>query len=418
MKLSTKTTLYYVTIGFPLLIVAIFLSYFFIKQELKDGIDETLEREFTQAKVLSVYASPEKPVYLGVDSLSYIKLDLKKNNYNFFSDIIIKNELDDEWINYRVLKRSFEQNAHHYLICISKATYEEEELLEGLFVSFFIIITFIVLAFIIVQWIVSRVLWKPFYNTLKILKEYDVKRHQTKSFDHVNTLEFQQLNVVLTQMTNKLAQDYLQQKEFTENASHEMQTPLAIIKSQVGLIMQSPLLSEVEMNQLQEIENTTKKMSALNKALILLSKIENKQFESIETIHLNELLNKITAQYRELFELKNITLVIEHHDSTQLKMNAALAEILFSNLFRNAIKHNCIDGKIHIDVFKNRFIISNSGEPLTINSDDLFVRFKKNDASNDSLGLGLSIVKSICHSYQFTIEYSYSNQLHTFNLTL
>ena len=217
-------------------------------------------------------------------------------------------------------------------------------------------------------------------------------------------------------MTDKIHIDYLQQKEFTENASHEMQTPLAVIKANLTQLMQSTTLSESDMNNLQTIENTTKKMASLNKALILLSKIENNQFKENELISVNKIINKVINNFADLIEVKNIKLNLNLKDDLQLTINPTLAEILLSNLVQNAIRHNVNGGIINIDLMQNKLIISNSGEALTINSNGLFTRFKKNDASKDSLGLGLAIVKSICNIYQLNIDYSYSNQLHTFTL--
>ena len=261
-------------------------------------------------------------------------------------------------------------------------------------------------------------LWKPFYNTLTKLNAYDIKNHEHLAFSKENILEFQQLNNALTKMTDKIYLDYLQQKEFTENASHEMQTPLAIIKANLTLLMQSSNLSESEMNHLQTIENTTKKMASLNKALILLSKIENNQFKENEAVNLISIINKTVANYIDLIEIKNIQLKLNLQNDLQITINPTLAEILLSNLVQNAIKHNVNRGVITIELIQNKLIISNSGEALTINPTELFTRFKKDDASKDSLGLGLAIVKSICNICHLKIDYSYSNNLHTFSLNL
>ncbi len=157
-------------------------------------------------------------------------------------------------------------------------------------------------------------------------------------------------------------------------------------------------------------------MASLNKALILLSKIENNQFKENELISVNKIINKVINNFADLIEVKNIKLNLNLKDELQITINPTLAEILLSNLVQNAIRHNLNGGIINIDLMQNKLIISNSGEVLTINSNELFTRFKKNDASKDSLGLGLAIVKSICNIYQLNIDYSYSNQLHTFTL--
>ena len=416
MKLISKTLLNFLLISLPLLIIAGFFSYFLIKSELRDGTEEELSKEKVYAeKLIQTFKNPQT-VYLTLDSLSSIQPFKGISFKSSYTDTLIFDITENENVGYRKLKSYYSFNRNEYQIILLKTTMQEDELLEGIFSAFTIISLFLMIAFFIVNWLVSKALWKPFYNTLSKLNTYDIKNHEQQQFLKTNTLEFQQLNTALTKMTDKIHIDYLQQKEFTENASHEMQTPLAVIKANLTQLMQSTTLSESDMNNLQTIENTTKKMASLNKALILLSKIENNQFKENELISINKIINKVVNNFTDLIEVKNIKLNLNLKEDLQITINPTLAEILLSNLVQNAIRHNVNGGIINIDLMQNKLIISNSGEGLTINSNELFTRFKKNDASKDSLGLGLAIVKSICNIYQLNIDYSYSNQLHTFTL--
>ncbi|MBK6986521.1 MAG: HAMP domain-containing histidine kinase [Bacteroidetes bacterium] len=416
MKLISKTLLNFLLISLPLLIIAGFFSYYLIKSELRDGTEEELSKEKVYAeKLIQTFKNPQT-VYLTLDSLSSIQPFKGISFKSSYTDTLIFDITENENVGYRKLKSYYSFNGNEYQIILLKTTMQEDELLEGIFSAFTIISLFLMIAFFIVNWLVSKALWKPFYNTLSKLNTYDIKNHEQQQFLKTNTLEFQQLNTALTKMTDKIHIDYLQQKEFTENASHKMQTPLAVIKTNLTQLMQSTTLSESDMNNLQTIENTTKKMASLNKALILLSKIENNQFKENELISVNKIINKVINNFADLIEVKNIKLNLNLKDDLQLTINPTLTEILLSNLVQNAIRHNVNGGIINIDLMQNKLIISNSSEALTINSNELFTRFKKNDASKDSLGLGLAIVKSICNIYQLNIDYSYSNQLHTFTL--
>ena len=323
---------------------------------------------------------------------------------------------EEENLNYRLLKQYHVSNNQNYLITIAKPTLEEDELKEGLLSAFILMIGFLLVAFFIVNWLLSKTLWKPFYKTIDQLNTYDIKKHSITNFESSSTKEFQQLNETINQMTEKINRDFVQQKEFTENASHEMQTPLAVIKANISLLLQSDNIKEVEMSQLQAIDNTTKKLTSLNKALLLLSKIENQQFKDDTSVNLKETLLKIIDNYEVLIESKSITLQKQVIETIILNCNQSLLEILITNLIQNAIRHNTSNGDIIITTSVNSLTIANTGEPLTINESELFTRFKKNENSHESVGLGLSIVQSIANLYHFKIEYNYVNHLHTFTI--
>ncbi len=418
MKLINKTILYYLLISLPLLIIAGFISYHLIRMELRDGTDEALKKEKTNAiKLIHSFSEPHN-VNLSFDSLCTIRVTTAGRTGEVYTDTSIYDKEEEEYVLYRFLRSYYSSGKNNYLITVAKTTIEEDELMEGIFSTFAIVIGFLVVTFFIVNWLLSRTLWKPFYKTLSELNTYDIKKHEYHQFQNETTAEFNKLNMALSKMTEKIHSDFLQQKEFTENASHEMQTPLAVVKVNLSLLMQSPNLKEEEMNQLQAIENTLKKLSALNKTLLLLTKIENNQFKENETIHLNEVVSKSLSNYADLIQAKNIQLETNFESNLTVEMNPVLADILLSNLLQNAIRHNQEGGSIVISTKGNTLSVSNSGEALTISQQELFVRFKKNDGSKDSLGLGLSIVKSISSLYGFEISYDYSNTLHTFTLKI
>lgn len=418
MKLISKTLIYYLLVSLPLLVLAGVFSYYVINDELKDGTDDALLKEAENAQQFLKNVEINQPFFLSSDSMSFIQLssEHKHKKKYFDKSILDKSDDDNEYINYRGIKYYATYNDQTYLITILKPTIEQEELMEGLLSSFEIIIGFLVLAFFIVNWFVSKTLWKPFYNTLSKLNNYDIKQHHAYQFDSSSTKEFNQLNLALTAMTNKLNSDFLQQKEFTENASHEMQTPLAVVKANLSLLMQSQNIKEDEMNQLEAIDNTVKKLTALNKALILLSKIENHQFNENISVSINDKLKSIIKHYEDVWQNKNIAIETEFDNDIIIPCNPTLADVLLTNLLQNAIRHNHKDGSIHISIKGNTLVIANTGEKLSVAEDELFVRFKKNDASKESLGLGLSIVKSISSIYSININYSYTSNKHTFTL--
>jgi len=415
-KLITKTIIYYLLISLPLLLIAGFISYFLIRQELKDGTDEALWKEKVTIEKQIYLFNKTKTIYLSLDSLSYIKpVNQVYSNFKF-SDVSIIDKLENEILDYRVLQSFYISKNQIYLIHLSKPTLEDDELLEGLYSSFALIIFFLLLAFFLVNWVISKTLWKPFYQTLQQLNTYDLKNKSNINFKIATTKEFKQLNTALVKMTDKIYLDYSQQKQFTENASHEMQTPLAIIKISLDNLFQSTNFKEEELIILQNIETSVNKLSQLNKSLLLLTKIENNQFNNYEEINLNTLVTKLVSDYQFIYESKNIKLIILNYESVKIKINTILADLIFGNLINNAFKHTIVNGNIEIKLKNNSFTISNSGKALSFNENDLFNRFKKDEASKDSLGLGLAIVKSIADNYKFKISYTFNNNLHTFTM--
>jgi signal transduction histidine kinase len=150
---------------------------------------------------------------------------------------------------------------------------------------------------------------------------------------------------------------------------------------------------------------------------LLLTKIENYQFKNKEQVNLNSILNKYSEIYEEQIAIKNIKVTTNFVEESILIIDPILCEMLFSNLMLNAIKHNITGGRIQMELYKNKFIITNTGNPLSIPSEQIFERFKKDTSSTDSVGLGLSIVLSICKLYSIDVIHSYNNSSHTFTLS-
>ncbi len=414
MKLINKTIFYYLLICIPLMLLAAINSYYTIKGAAEEAADEIMGEDIMHAQGLIYSFDKPQNMKLGFDGLSSIEMTNHKKGGFFHSDTSIYNKFENEYETYRMVKHYFNDKGQTYCITVLKPTIEEEELIERLFFSFVVVLVFLILAFFLVSWLISKKLWKPFYNTLSKLNDYDIKQHHSYQFEKSSIKEFNQLNSTLAAMTDKLYSDFLQQKEFTENASHEMQTPLAVVKANLSLLMQSSNIKEEEMNQLQAIENTVKKLTALNKALILLSKIENHQFNESVPVSFNDKIKSIVKHNQELLDTKKIVLETEFDNELIIPFNTTLADVLLTNLLQNAIRHNHTDGTIHISIKAKTFTITNSGEPLSVPEDELFVRFKKNDASKESLGLGLSIVKSITSLYDINISYNYAANKHIF----
>jgi signal transduction histidine kinase len=206
------------------------------------------------------------------------------------------------------------------------------------------------------------------------------------------------------------------EKKVQPGYKYSLSDEIKFIKISIDNLFQSKNLQEEELIILQNIEAATNKLSQLNKSLLLLTKIENNQFKDVENINLNTLLFRLINDFHLIFESKKIIVKTSFKEEIELKLNPTLAELLFGNFINNAFKHNSNNGTIEITLQNNSFIITNTGKPLTFNENELFKRFKKDDASKDSLGLGLAIVKSIADNYNYQILYVNSSTQHTFEV--
>jgi signal transduction histidine kinase len=277
-----------------------------------------------------------------------------------------------------------------------------------------IIIIFLLLILFFANRVLLRRLWEPFYNSLQSIKQFNFSNKQTFSPSQTNIDEFKDLDNAVNAMQSRIIKDYETLKNFTDNASHEMQTPLAVLNSKLDLLIQEPGLQESQTKQLQAMYDAMSRLTNLNKSLLLLSKIENNQFKKTSPLQFDILITEKLSQLEDLINAKQIKTNTALQQTT-VQMDAYLADILLNNLLGNAIRHNIDNGNIEINLDNERLLISNSGSVFDFDESHIFDRFKKGDES-EGTGLGLAIVKQICDNYGFKISYSFKDGLHFFEI--
>jgi signal transduction histidine kinase len=325
------------------------------------------------------------------------------------------NAVEIEYEPYQTIEFNVVLNNKNYRTVIYKPLLEADDLQRAIFTATGIVSLILLIVLFSTNIIVSRLIWKPFYRTLEKIKAFDLAKYDNIVFDKTTINEFKEMNEVLGAMTKKIASDYKNLKQFTENASHELQTPLSIIQSKLELMIQSDDISAKQMEEVQVVYEATGRLSKLNQALLLLAKIENRQFTDTKQVPINELIEYKLIAFEDLIKHKSI-LVERQIEDVSLEIHPILADILFSNLIGNSIKHNIAGGKINIALNKKGLEISNSGGSITMLPHELFHRFRKASDASDSLGLGLAIVKEICDAYSFDIQYTYINNEHTISI--
>lgn len=259
---------------------------------------------------------------------------------------------------------------------------------------------------------VSNTVWRPFYELLSQLHNYDIGQVGIIKFKTTKINEFNALGESLEKMTLKIDNDFRSQREFNENSAHELQTPIAIIKNKLELLIQSHNMGEKEMLLAQSMFEALRRLGSVNKGLILLSKIDNAQYSDMRAVNVSAIIVRILENFEETIAEKKLKVTLTIEDDIILETNEILVDILMVNLISNAIKHNIYEGTLRISLQDEIFIISNSGLLPHANPNSLFERFKKESSLENSVGLGLSIVKKVCDYLGFSIDFKYVHDIH------
>jgi signal transduction histidine kinase len=400
------------------LIIGGFLFYTVLEGLFYKQIDQGLltEKDIIETELQHDAGVPDYSSRFGHE----IAVDLyNKPAKKFFllKDTAITDSASDEAY-YRYLTVVDNKNKHGYSIRILQPLSSTELLFRSVVNVMLVMLVVLILISLIINYLVSRRLWLPFYSTVRRISRYDIKEKALIEFPETNVTEFRKLNEVLNTMSKKIRRDFYNLKEFTENASHEIQTPLAIVKSKIEILVQSDNLTPAQVDAIQNIDKAVTRLSKLNSGLILITKIENNQYGNLEDVSLTQLIERTIENFDEFIHHKNLTVSLQDIEHPVLSMNPILAEILLNNLINNAIKYNTVNGYIQIDITSDRLSVSNSGDPLdeSIKPSDLFHRFKKNNKESDSLGLGLAIVKKICDFHRMRVSFASHNGHHTITL--
>jgi len=321
-------------------------------------------------------------------------------------------ESENEFQPYRQLIFYERFEGQWYRVTISKSLLQRQQLMDAVVMTVTFIVALLLVSLLLLNsWLSERV-WRPFYKTLGALDRFQLEQHRVLDLPAEKTVEFDQLNQSVTRLTERLAGTYQNLKEFTENAAHEIQTPLAVIISKIEGLFQDETLSEPQLIALSEISEAANRLSKLNQALLLLTKIENRQFlAGNEPVNLIPIINRKLLDLEDLISQRRIAIKTEM-EPTGPVMHAALAEVLVNNLLTNAIRHNIEDGQIIVHLSLGKLIVSNTGNPINGNPEQLFERFRKDTAQSASLGLGLALAKTICQVNDLTLTYEVENEWH------
>lgn len=422
-----KTSLKYYTIKYLimilLLIIAVWagLFYAYILDEVHDNVDDGLRDRKIQI-IKAVYLNPQllKNNEFGFNEfkINPIKVEEYQNKSRLYNKMYYM-EYDDKDQPYRVLEADFiDQFKGHQRLVIRTSTVEEDELIYDLTTALIVLYILLVISIVVVNGYLLNKAMKPFYQILDKLKKYQFGIPFSQEKYNYKITEFEELNKAINEMIERNELVFYQQKQFIENASHELQTPLAIVINKIDLMIQNDDLDKKNLTFLTGVKNDLRRMVGLNKSLLMLSKIENSQFNKTSNVDFNGMIIQLVQNYEDFIAFKKVEVSIVEKGKFIADFNQDLADILLSNLLKNAVKYNNEEGILNIIIENNRITFQNSGTPVSLDTARIFNRFYKQGSDHTSTGLGLSIVKTIIRQYPgWEINYEYADHMHYFILT-
>lgn len=413
MKLFEKTRKTFILYSVIIFIISSSVIYFTLKSVVTKKQDEKLlwDKELIARKIK--YENP-----LPIFDVEDFKSENPPKDTLYFKDTLMYHVVNnvEKYELYRQLTSVENLHGKTYRIITRSSLVRNQDFILAITISVGIVVLLLIITVYFVNNIIMKSAWLPFYNNLETLKNFTVENNRPIELQESNVDEFQELNNSLTKLTNKINSDFNNLKEFTENASHEMQTPLAIMQSKSEILLQSDNLTKSQVSQIKTIYQSVQRLSKLNKTLLLLAKIENRQYKDLETLQINDVIEKQLDIFEDFISNKKLKVDMRSAMEVKIKANPLLFDMIVSNLISNAIKHNIPGGQIEI-LTTNLFLsVSNSGEPPKMDSSSLFERFKKESSASNSFGLGLAIVKKICDNYNWKITHSYVDNQHNISI--
>lgn len=398
------------------------LFYVAMVDEINDEVDDTLEgySDLIITRSLAGRELPSKDI--GSNNQYYLRevdnaYAVSRNQISYTDSMVYiaeKNETEPA----RILTTIFRNEAGQYFeLVVSIPTIEKKDLIEAIFYLVLTLYVALLLAIILINVWVFRKSMKPLYVLLRWLEDNRLGRKRTELRNPTNVTEFCQLNDAVNAYASHSEEVFEQQKQFIGNASHETQTPLAICRNRIELLMEDESLKEEQIDELAKTLQTLEHVTRLNKSLLLLSKIDNNQFGEETHVVMNDVLKHFLEDYKDVYEYRNIDVDMTEEGLFEVDMNEMLATMLVTNLLKNAFVHNADGGKIKISFSSDAMEFCNTGDDTALDPQRIFERFYQGKKREGSTGLGLAIAHSICQQSGLQIKYEYRDGMHCFRVT-
>lgn len=398
------------------------LFYYTMMDEIMDETDDTLannaarivERALADPSILHTYSDELTTYYFHP-----LSMEQGLTHRDLYYDSFVYVELEDEDEPVRVLRTAFRMpNGQYYELELMTSTLERNDLIEAMMIYLACLFVLLMTCSLTVTRYILRRAFRPLGRLINWLHTLRPDAEPTILNNPTRISEFQQLNNAAQDMANRNRKVYMQQKQFIENASHELQTPLAIARGKIELLAEAENLNEIQMQELDAIYNTLGRAIRLNKSLLLLSRIENGQYAEAEAVSIDRLTDELLPDLADVYEHKKLTIERNHGIQPFItECNQALAHILVSNLLKNALLHSPNGGRIVVETTSHSLQISNTGQQ-PLDKGKLFTRFAHSATRKaESTGLGLAIAHSIATHSRLKLSYLWKNNMHIFTLS-
>jgi two-component system, OmpR family, sensor histidine kinase ArlS len=415
-KLLDKTLQFYLIFSVITLCITAPLFYLAIEHLYLEEVDETLllhKKEFT-TEVLPTFSISDTQNWNTFNRDVHIQPNLNVTQDSLFNTLFY-DKLDNENEPYRQLAAPITIEGKKFLYLEKANLIETKDLIQSIASLFLLIISVLLIGLYFMTKKLSQKLWTPFNETLWQIEQFEIDKNKDTQFNPTTIEEFSRLNESLKTLIHKNRQIYQNQREFIENAAHELQTPLGVFQAKIDTLSQLPVTYE-QAEILSSLNDNISRLNRLNKNLLLLSKIEHEGYSEKQRFSVQELIVKHQAFYAEQASARNITIRYTLTDDLELEANPTLVEIILRNLLLNAIRHNKSNGSIEVILTQSSLTIRNTSDTKAIDASKIFNRFSKTNPSQQGTGLGLAIVKKIADLNNWSITYDFAEDFHRFQV--
>ena len=422
MKLFNRVLIHLLSGIFIILLGWAVFFYLGIMSEVNDEVDDSLE-DYSELIITRSLAGKELPAHDSGSNNQYFLREVDESYVRShqaisYRDSMIYIKEKNETEPARILTTIFKDKENrHYELSVFTPTIEKRDLQEAIFHLLIALFATLLIAILVINIWVFRRSMKPFYQLLNWLDKYRLGQENEPLDISTDTSEFRKLNETVKRYATHSEEIYRQQKLFIGNASHEIQTPLAVCQNRIEMLMEDESLSEEQLSELAKTYQTLEYVSKLNKSLLLLSKIDNSQFIDSANVCINELVHRYMDDYQEVYDYKEIQITLNEKENFHLQINETLASMLITNLLKNAYVHNNEHGTIQIEIGKDYITFSNSGDLQPLDEKRVFERFYQGKKKEGTTGLGLAIVAAICRQCSLAVSYRFVNNRHEFHVT-